>query len=639
LIASLCHGADRIEIVLDTSAEMWKPFSSGTPKIVAARSAIASFVGSPIVREMDLEIGLRTIGGVHHLVEGFGCSDSFIAVDRGPVDVRVWSSALARIEARGGRALVHAIEEAAENLTGRGGEGRIVVMTAGDDQCRRDLGPTLEEILAAESEVSLRFIGLDIEHTLASTLVLHAPTRNVTDPSVLTETLRWAMLPSGVASTRAEWIEIHLTRGEEPIGAATLHLAAPFRDEVVTTAIEGGKARTRLLPGRYWATVEFSDGETLQLTDIMHLGDLKPLQTRILDAPEVTLESVPGRPPAGATAHIQYWGAPTGSNLIATVPVGASPGEYLTRVSAVRTTGEVALPLPDVAQDVQVVFVHELEGGIHQVLGGIELETERRRVALDAPSRVEVSTTMSLGWSGGELEGDFITLAAKGDDIAESLFCAPAAGGGSVSVMAPDVAGDYVIRYCSLHGRVLAGVDLEVFEILATLDGPAELTPGETFSVNWTGPDGDQDFLSIAAVGDVDDQYRSFAPSAAGNPARLTAPRDPGDYELRYVRATDGEVLARSQVVVKTIGVVLEVPPDVEAGTRFEVGWSGTPGPGDFIAVAKPRWGPKRHLDWSYTDFGSPVSLAAPFETGRYEVRYISGETSRITDRIEIEVR
>ena len=67
--------------------------------------------------------------------------------------------------------------------------------------------------------------------------------------------------------------------------------------------------------------------------------------------------------------------------------------------------------------------------------------------------------------------------------------------------------------------------------------------------------------------------------------------------------------------------------------------WSGTAGEGDFITVADARSGPKKHLDWSYTNLGSPVILAAPFEAGKYVVRYISGASDEILARRPIEVR
>ena len=62
LSAGLCHGTERIEIVLDASMGMWDSFPEGTPRIVAARTAINAFVVSPTVSDQRLEIALRTMG-------------------------------------------------------------------------------------------------------------------------------------------------------------------------------------------------------------------------------------------------------------------------------------------------------------------------------------------------------------------------------------------------------------------------------------------------------------------------------------------------------------------------------------------------------------------------------------------------
>jgi hypothetical protein len=88
----------------------------------------------------------------------------------------------------------------------------------------------------------------------------------------------------------------------------------------------------------------------------------------------------------------------------------------------------------------------------------------------------------------------------------------------------------------------------------------------------------------------------------------------------------DGEVLAREALSVVAAEITLDVPPVVEAGTRFEVAWSGTAGEGDFIAIARVRSDPKKHLDWSYTDLGSPVTLAAPFDAGIPDEMRISSD-------------
>jgi hypothetical protein len=84
---------------------------------------------------------------------------------------------------------------------------------------------------------------------------------------------------------------------------------------------------------------------------------------------------------------------------------------------------------------------------------------------------------------------------------------------------------------------------------------------------------------------------------------------------------------------------MISVPKRVEAGTRFEVEWTGTPGAGDFLAVAVKGSKARRYLDWSYATAGSPLTLAAPFKKGQFVVRYISGSDFAILAQTPIAVR
>jgi len=217
--------------------------------------------------------------------------------------------------------------------------------------------------------------------------------------------------------------------------------------------------------------------------------------------------------------------------------------------------------------------------------------------------------------------------------------CILAESGGPVTLAAPIVPGAYDIRYISNLGKILSRSTLEVFEVLATLDGPAEVSAGEEFEVTWTGPDASQDYLSIAEPGAANETYLEWAPTSEGDPLRLQAPRYTGEFELRYVRAADGEVLARHRMTVAAEAVSLRAPAEVDAGSRFEVEWSGTPGDGDFIVVAREGAVARKHFDWSYTTAGRSLTLAAPFRPGQYEVRYISGSEVKILARQPLVVR
>jgi len=504
--AGLCNGTERVEIVLDTSMEMWDSFPDGTPRIVAIRTAIDAFVVSPAAGGQRFEFGLRTI------TEDSGCTDSESLIANGPVNPTHWSSALANIEFLGGRALVHAVEEAAEDLSMRDGEKRIVIVTSGADQCHRDLSALLESLSEAEDPIEIRIIGLGMDQKLANSLVLSTPTRNINDPKKLLDTLRWAAAPQTSASSRAEWIELMITRGEKPVDGATLYLVDRYVGEETSTPIVEGVAELRLAPGRYRARIEGPEVGTVMLDDIVHLGTQETLEVALSPTPQATLEVVPERPLAGDEATFQYWGAPTGTNYLALAAAGAPTGHYLLRSPVTGPAGEVTLPLPDSPNDLEVQFTRDIGSGIQQLLGKLEFETGRRRVTIEAPERAEIQSSMTLTWSGDGLPGDHIIVEYAGDDRREDVLCILAIGRGPITVNAPDLAGDYVVRYRSRRGRSLARASLEVFEILATLEGPTMAVPGEEIRVGWTGPDSAQDFLSVAAHDELNEQYRSFQP-------------------------------------------------------------------------------------------------------------------------------
>lgn len=171
-----------------------------------------------------------------------------------------------------------------------------------------------------------------------------------------------------------------------------------------------------------------------------------------------------------------------------------------------------------------------------------------------------------------------------------------------------------------------------------TVSAPSRVDPGRSFELSWTGPERDEDFVSLAAAGSSDDDYLDWARVSDGAPATLLAPMTPGPYELRYVDGSTGAALARAAIEVAAIEASLEAPATVRTGRRFRVAWTGPAAAGDFIAVSPPGSDADRTLDWASTSIGSPLTLAAPDRPGSYEVRYVADSGREILARAEIEV-
>jgi len=94
--------------------------------------------------------------------------------------------------------------------------------------------------------------------------------------------------------------------------------------------------------------------------------------------------------------------------------------------------------------------------------------------------------------------------------------------------------------------------------------------------------------------------------------------REAGEHE-------ESLAVARRGLEVAAVQIELNTPESVRAGMRFKVQWTGSARSGDFLAVAKIGSSTGDSLDFSFATAGSPSTLAAPFEPGEYEVRYVSG--------------
>jgi Ca-activated chloride channel family protein len=408
--------------------------------------------------------------------------------------------------------------------------------------------------------------------------------------------------------------------------------------QVEAISLVNGIARNRVAPGLYRVTVETGSIRNLALADLV-VGAEGGFFEVTLPPPLVTLEPFPEQPVVGGTVFIHYWGAPEGRTWIALAPKGAPLGGYVLRQPATAGEGEVAFRLPGEMIEFEARCVSETPAGVLLLRGSRAFASRLEIARLQAPERVEIKTPLTIDWSGPDLPGDRIMIGraeGEGDGWAACLFTT---AGSPLRLAAPVVPGKYRISYVSSGERVLARSDLEVYEILAVLVGPETVGPGEEFSVDWEGPDGTHDFVAISAVDAPSEEYLDFSPTTVGPSVSLRAPDREGRYELRYVRSSDGEVLAREEIAVVAAAVSLEAPKKVDAGSRFTVTWSGTSSEGDFVALAPEGSKPRRHLDFAFTSQGHTLSLAAPFKPGRYEVRYISASGGQVLARVPLRVR
>lgn len=143
---------------------------------------------------------------------------------------------------------------------------------------------------------------------------------------------------------------------------------------------------------------------------------------------------------------------------------------------------------------------------------------------------------------------------------------------GWASGMKPDVIG-LMRPYVAIGER---GLDASLFV-------PEAVAPGAEFTALWKGPANERDWVDLVTAGheefsgelgffyvnDTIDRYD--APDGAGT---LTAPTEPGEYELRYVfgRELDRHVVLRTRLVVGGPAGVPATPDVAEPGKRADAG-------------------------------------------------------------------
>jgi Ca-activated chloride channel family protein len=174
-----------------------------------------------------------------------------------------------------------------------------------------------------------------------------------------------------------------------------------------------------------------------------------------------------------------------------------------------------------------------------------------------------------------------------------------------------------------------------------TLGAPDSAAADTAFQVSWTGPNAQNDYITIVPAGAADWNGEQYFYTAAANPGTLTTPTTTGSYELWYVRGADDAILGRRPITVTAFVGSVTGPDEVEAGSSFDVGWTGPSSQGDYVTivpVGSQGWDGESYFR---TDSGtpSPGTLVAPIDAGDYELWYAAGSDDKAMARSPIHVR
>ncbi len=85
---------------------------------------------------------------------------------------------------------------------------------------------------------------------------------------------------------------------------------------------------------------------------------------------------------------------------------------------------------------------------------------------------------------------------------------------------------------------------------MITLSAPASAPAGSTVSIEWSGPNHPNDYLTIVPREAQDGATGKLAYTRQGKLAKIAAPSTPGPAEIRYINGGDNRVLARRVISV-----------------------------------------------------------------------------------------
>jgi hypothetical protein len=248
------------------------------------------------------------------------------------------------------------------------------------------------------------------------------------------------------------------------------------------------------------------------------------------------------------------------------------------------------------------------------------------QATVSGPASVKAGAAVQVTVAGSKNPRDFVTIVEKSSPEGAYGGYEYVTKPGAFKLIAPAKPGDYEIRLLAADSPypTLARRALRIDAVEATLDAPAQVAAGAKFSVKWTGPNNEGDYV---AYGDASRPYIGYEYTRAGSLLELTAPDEPGQYELRYFLGAGDVIIGRRPIAVGAVSASVTAPASAAAGSKIKITWQGPNNPRDFITIVKAGTADKQYGVYEYSSQGSPVEMRVPDVAGEYEVRYLTAQT------------
>lgn len=173
----------------------------------------------------------------------------------------------------------------------------------------------------------------------------------------------------------------------------------------------------------------------------------------------------------------------------------------------------------------------------------------------------------------------------------------------------------------------------------AELTYSPEVAAGAPLVVAWSGPGNSGDFVTIVRPETDPARYGPYRETREGARLEVTAPIEPGDWEVRYVAGRSKTVLARGTLRVRGVDADVTAPAEVVAGAAFTVQWRGPNHTGDYVTVVPEGTPDGQYRSYAETAKGTTLTLTAPIDAGEAEVRYVTATGAKVLARRSVRVK
>ena len=639
---------ENVMIVFDGSNSMWGQID-GTSKIEIARDVMDNLLGDWVD---DRSVGLMAYG---HRRRG-DCGDIEVLVAPGQAARATILERINGVTPTGKTPLSDAVEQAATALSYTDQPATVVLISDGLESCERDPCALAEALETAGVGFTAHVVGFGLgsDEDTSSLACIAENTGGQYITATNADELGAAL--SAVGTAVAETVpepepepepvapSVIVQAPDTAVGGSNINVTwAPTvaeRDYIVIVPV-GTDAKER---GANYVRVGDASGVSLAVPGDEGLYEVRYYasearetlghDTLEITKPEVVL-SAPEMVDTGAQFKLSWTPTINPRDRVTIVPMGADAGTYGNYVRIGDNT-ESTLNAPADPGLYELRYVLDVDG---KTVGAQQIEVSDPTVTLQAPSSTLTGADFDVSWVGTVNEKDYITIVPMGADEGQVENYIVVRDDNQQSLKAPADTGMYEVRYVLREGgKTLASVTIEVTEPEVTIAGPATVSTGAKFDVSWTGTVNERDYVTIVPAGSDDGVYGNYIVVRDDLTGALTAQADPGLYELRYILREGAKTLATASIEITEPEVTVSAPETVLAGSKFEVSWTGTVSPQDYVNIVPMGTEEGKFGNYQSVRDDSRKDLQAPAEPGLYEVRYVLREGSKTLATATVEI-